>query len=235
MAGGEFGTVNAAALPLLSVARRLPEGVPARLPLAVLPDTSPCGLGERRRPFGFRSSKRAPSTTLRVVPLPRKRRAIAYDVRWRRTPTPNPSPQGGGGPACMPAGHQSSAILRGITAAKSPSPLWGGVRGGGTAPPNVAPYAICDCPARKRGRINGAVGRGLGSSPAKRGRGTTRSVVEGAYAMAQPTLASFFIAAGRAEALWRSPVQRGTPSPSRALPEPPLPHRRGGEEKRSVM
>ena len=39
------------------------------------------------------------------------------------TPTPNPSPQGGGG--C------------GSVDAKFPSPLWGGVRGGGTFQPTL--------------------------------------------------------------------------------------------------
>ena len=35
---------------------------------------------------------------------------------------------------------------------------------------------------RKRGRIKVAAGRNAGSSPAKRGRGTMRSMVEGALA-----------------------------------------------------
>ncbi len=66
------------------------------------------------------------------------------------TPTPNPSPQGGGGPACMPTGNQSRTVSRGMAAAKSPSPLWGGVRGGGKALPNFAQYLICDFPGSPR-------------------------------------------------------------------------------------
>jgi 2-oxoisovalerate dehydrogenase E2 component (dihydrolipoyl transacylase) len=57
----------------------------------------------------------------------------ATDKRLARkgTPTPNPSPQGGGGLARVSASATSHAISLGIYAEKSPSPLWGGVRGGG--------------------------------------------------------------------------------------------------------
>ncbi|WP_442579468.1 glycosyltransferase family 4 protein [Mesorhizobium sp. ASY16-5R] len=43
--------------------------------------------------------------------------------------TPNPSPQGGGGPAGISVIRQSSTVLAGAAVEKSPSPLWGGVRG----------------------------------------------------------------------------------------------------------
>ncbi|PSJ55558.1 alpha/beta fold hydrolase [Kumtagia ephedrae] len=67
---------------------------------------------------------------------------------YESTPTPNPSPQGGGAPAGLSARCQSSTVSHGIAAAKSPSPLWGGVRGGGTKQRNSSPFALCDCPAR---------------------------------------------------------------------------------------
>ena len=60
---------------------------------------------------------------------PFKGMAIAYGF----TPTPSPSPRGGGGLAGISAWRQSSTGLLGMAAAKSPSPLWGGVRGGGIA------------------------------------------------------------------------------------------------------
>ncbi|PSJ52605.1 hypothetical protein C7I84_26550 [Mesorhizobium ephedrae] len=72
-------------------------------------------------------------------------RAIAYEF----TPTPNPSPQGGGGPAGLSAMYQPSTVSHGTAASKSPSPLWGGVRGGGTKQRSSSPFAICDCPALK--------------------------------------------------------------------------------------
>ena len=50
------------------------------------------------------------------------------------TPTPNPSPQGGGERGNASAGSQLSRVLLDIAAEKSPSPLWGGARGGGAAP-----------------------------------------------------------------------------------------------------
>ena len=62
-------------------------------------------------------------------------RAIAYDV----TPTPNPSPQGGGGPCCACGRCKSSTILHCEARGSSPSPLWGGVRGGGLSSQE------CDC------------------------------------------------------------------------------------------
>jgi len=55
------------------------------------------------------------------------------------TPTPDPSPQGGGeqapAPAKLPAAKPVSAKGKSVAEAKpeSPSPLWGGARGGGTA------------------------------------------------------------------------------------------------------
>ncbi len=53
------------------------------------------------------------------------------------TPTPNPSPQGGGEqPLPDPAAHAPAAESKGLQPAvpESPSPLRGGVRGGGTTP-----------------------------------------------------------------------------------------------------
>ena len=61
------------------------------------------------------------------------------------TPTPNPSPQGGGGHAGIPAWRQSSTVLLSMATAKSPSPLWGGVKGGGIRRSNLQRY-------NKRGR-----------------------------------------------------------------------------------
>ncbi|MER9852281.1 2-oxo acid dehydrogenase subunit E2 [Mesorhizobium sp. M0106] len=61
----------------------------------------------------------------------------------RSTPTPNPSPQGGGGRVTAakadakpisPSSRKVSTHEGGSGPAESPSPLWGGVRGGGTAP-----------------------------------------------------------------------------------------------------
>ena len=45
------------------------------------------------------------------------------------TPAPDPSRQGGGGYGKSPARTIRNCIKQ--VAAKSPSPLWGGVRGGG--------------------------------------------------------------------------------------------------------
>ncbi|WP_348629197.1 biotin/lipoyl-containing protein, partial [Mesorhizobium sp. M7A.F.Ca.CA.004.11.2.1] len=63
------------------------------------------------------------------------------EVTAASTPTPNPSPQGGGGGATASKGgakptSSSSANSKGIeggeaAATESPSPLWGGARGGG--------------------------------------------------------------------------------------------------------
>ncbi|MES0031409.1 dihydrolipoamide acetyltransferase family protein [Mesorhizobium sp. M0040] len=67
--------------------------------------------------------------------------AVVGETR-RSTPTPNPSPQGGGGRASAPKveAKPTSASSRKVSTheggsgpAESPSPLWGGVRGGGTA------------------------------------------------------------------------------------------------------
>ncbi|PAQ06170.1 dihydrolipoamide acetyltransferase family protein [Mesorhizobium temperatum] len=59
----------------------------------------------------------------------------------RSTPTPDPSPQGGGGRASAPKADAKSPALKrapieSVREAdrESASPLWGGVRGGGTAP-----------------------------------------------------------------------------------------------------
>ncbi len=51
-----------------------------------------------------------------------------------RTPTPNPSPQGGGESCCKRAPGKLSGQMFAKTVAKFPSPLWGGVRGGGALP-----------------------------------------------------------------------------------------------------
>jgi predicted acyl esterase len=50
------------------------------------------------------------------------------------TPTPNPSPQGGGGSGARSATNlpPASTGFAQMSALESPSPLWGGVRGGGT-------------------------------------------------------------------------------------------------------
>ncbi|TPM91572.1 dihydrolipoamide acetyltransferase family protein [Mesorhizobium sp. B2-1-3A] len=58
------------------------------------------------------------------------------------TPTPNPSPQGGGGGASPPKVEAKTGSTSSASTAKSeraagtesPSPLWGGARGGGAAP-----------------------------------------------------------------------------------------------------
>jgi hypothetical protein len=49
----------------------------------------------------------------------------------RFTLTPNPSPQGGGGQGRRYLGPNRRRLALHSAAAKSPSPLWGGVRGGG--------------------------------------------------------------------------------------------------------
>src|SRR5690606_27507205 len=59
--------------------------------------------------------------------LPALRKAIAYGV----TPTPYPSPQGGKGSGMWTPG---ASIPGDSGASKSPSPMWGGVRGGGMRP-----------------------------------------------------------------------------------------------------
>ncbi|MER8386749.1 2-oxo acid dehydrogenase subunit E2 [Mesorhizobium sp. M1428] len=68
--------------------------------------------------------------------------AQAVEAGAKSTPTPNPSPQGGGGRASAPkveakptapSSKKVSTHEGGSTASESPSPLWGGVRGGGTA------------------------------------------------------------------------------------------------------
>ena len=52
------------------------------------------------------------------------------------TPTPNPSPQGGGGPDYRSVVPTLHGLMPSRAAAKSPSPLRGGVRGGGTSLPH---------------------------------------------------------------------------------------------------
>jgi triphosphoribosyl-dephospho-CoA synthetase len=62
------------------------------------------------------------------------------------TPTPNPSPQGGGG---LPGRHAAQNPRRsGLdgSSARSPSPLWGGVRGGGTPPRTASSSVTSDSP-----------------------------------------------------------------------------------------
>jgi protein ImuB len=61
--------------------------------------------------------------------VPFAERAAAYEI----TPTPNPSPQGEGG-LCSGVRRQTSTIVAKEIATASPSPLWAGDRGGGTAP-----------------------------------------------------------------------------------------------------
>ena len=58
------------------------------------------------------------------------------------TPTPNPSPQGGGGPSRRLPAKTVKGLAQDSAAAKSPSPLWGGARGGGT--PSVMPSLPAD-------------------------------------------------------------------------------------------
>ncbi|CCV10416.1 dihydrolipoamide acetyltransferase family protein [Mesorhizobium sp. STM 4661] len=74
--------------------------------------------------------------------------AQAVEADAKSTPTPNPSPQGGGGRASAPkveakpispSSRKVSTHESGRAGAESPSPLWGGVRGGGTAPTSGAP------------------------------------------------------------------------------------------------
>lgn len=72
------------------------------------------------------------------LPLPALAAHLADDAQRAAasgsgaTPTPNPSPQGGGEPDDASARRQPSPISPGTT--ESPSPMWGGVRGGGTPP-----------------------------------------------------------------------------------------------------
>jgi glutamyl-Q tRNA(Asp) synthetase len=54
------------------------------------------------------------------------------DAPLSDTPTPNPSPQGGGGHPRVDADQDRRPSVTGEAGAKSPSPLRGGVRGGGT-------------------------------------------------------------------------------------------------------
>jgi len=54
-------------------------------------------------------------------------RAIAHEL----TPTPNPSPQGGGGLGYRNFALALQGLSPGRSVAKFPSPLRGGVRGGG--------------------------------------------------------------------------------------------------------
>ncbi|MER8446648.1 2-oxo acid dehydrogenase subunit E2 [Mesorhizobium sp. M1066] len=68
--------------------------------------------------------------------------AQEVEVGAKSTPTPDPSPQGGGGRATASKGGAKSTSPSSESSAKSaraaqresPSPLWGGARGGGTAP-----------------------------------------------------------------------------------------------------
>ena len=53
-------------------------------------------------------------------------------ITSQMTPTPNPSPQGGGGLSGGAVERQPSTVLTERAVKGSPSPLWGGVRGGGT-------------------------------------------------------------------------------------------------------
>ena len=62
------------------------------------------------------------------------------------TPTPNPSPQGGGGLPGRHAAQNRRRLGPDGGAAKFPSPLWGGVRGGGTPPINASSSVPCDSP-----------------------------------------------------------------------------------------
>ena len=57
---------------------------------------------------------------------------LARLVPVQITPTPAPSPQGGGRPPRRRLGQNRAGLALDYAAAKSPSPLWGGVRGGGT-------------------------------------------------------------------------------------------------------
>ena len=65
-----------------------------------------------------------------VAAVPFGCRAAGYEY----TPTPSPSPQGGGGFCSSAARRQNSTGLAGKVATASPFPLWGGDRGGDTAP-----------------------------------------------------------------------------------------------------
>ncbi len=59
-----------------------------------------------------------------------------------RTPTPNPSPQGKGEPVAVPAETAPVKTTPKLTGAtQSPSPLWGGARGGGKPASTGAPRA----------------------------------------------------------------------------------------------
>jgi 2-oxoisovalerate dehydrogenase E2 component (dihydrolipoyl transacylase) len=59
-----------------------------------------------------------------------------------RTPTPDPSPQGGGEPVASPVETaRVKTVAEATVATQSPSPLWGGARGGGNATSTGAPRA----------------------------------------------------------------------------------------------
>jgi ApbE superfamily uncharacterized protein (UPF0280 family) len=79
--------------------------------------------GERRAAYAQAAARFRTILDELVAELPELRKAVEAV-----TPTPNPSPQGGGesGEVCA---RISFGVGRGM--AESPSPLWGGVRGGG--------------------------------------------------------------------------------------------------------
>ncbi|MER8466259.1 dihydrolipoamide acetyltransferase family protein [Mesorhizobium sp. M1396] len=91
----------------------------------------------------------SPIVRLKVAGEGNAEGAAPAKVTAESTPTPNPSPQGGGGRVSTTKADAKSATSKnaprttgaresdtGIRAAEteSPSPLWGGARGGGTAP-----------------------------------------------------------------------------------------------------
>jgi hypothetical protein len=59
-----------------------------------------------------------------------------------RTPTPNPSPQGGGGLGWRSLAQNRRRLEPDSAAAKFPSPLWGGVRGGGAKPAELTEISM---------------------------------------------------------------------------------------------
>jgi ADP-ribose pyrophosphatase YjhB (NUDIX family) len=78
----------------------------------------------------------------KVIDLGGSGRGIAYGM----TSTPNPSPQGGGERCGTSPEHQIPAIPARKTMPAPPSPLRGGIKGGGKQPRRSRTTSICDGP-----------------------------------------------------------------------------------------
>ena len=88
-------------------------------------------------------------------PSPQGGRAIAYGIRKvspRAVPPPlTPPHKGEGDPGRLPACRLRTAMAAEAPAPRSPSPLWGGVRGGGTAARPRLWIPVCNRPAQGGG------------------------------------------------------------------------------------